>query len=87
MTVPGRNPGTSTKVTRGMLKASQNLTNLAPFTDELMSKQPSQQHQKTDTNSYLVTMVTTQLNYVTKYMKPSLWTQYKYTGSSYAAYC
>ena len=38
--VPGRKPGTSTKVTKGMLNASQNLTNLAAFTDELMSKQP-----------------------------------------------
>lgn len=37
---PGKNPGTSTKVMMGMLKLSQNLTNLAPFTDALMSKQP-----------------------------------------------
>ena len=41
--LPGKNPGTSTNVTRGMLKASQNLTNLAPFTDELISKHPTQQ--------------------------------------------
>ena len=38
---PGRNPGTSTKVMRGMLNASQNLTNRAPFTEELMSRQPA----------------------------------------------
>lgn len=38
--VPGRKPGTSTNVIIGMLKASQNRTNLAPLTDELMSKQP-----------------------------------------------
>ena len=42
---PGKNPGTSTKVTRGILKASQNLTNLAPLTDELISKHPSQKYQ------------------------------------------
>ena len=35
------NPGTSTKVTRGMLKASQNLTNLAALTDALMSSTPA----------------------------------------------
>ena len=38
--MPGKNPGTSTKVMIGMLKASQNLTNRAPFTEALMSKQP-----------------------------------------------
>lgn len=38
--LPGRKPGTSTNVTSGILKASQNLTNLAPFTDALMSRQP-----------------------------------------------
>ena len=43
LVIPGKNPGTSTKVTRGMLKASQNRTNLAPFTDELISKHPSHQ--------------------------------------------
>ena len=40
-TVPGRNPGTSSKVTSGMLKASQNLTKRAPFTDASMSRQPA----------------------------------------------
>jgi hypothetical protein len=38
--LPGRNPGTSTNVIIGMLKQSKNLTNLAPFTDALMSRQP-----------------------------------------------
>jgi len=38
--IPGKNPGTSTKVTMGMLKASQKRTNLAPFTEALMSRQP-----------------------------------------------
>ena len=38
--IPGKNPGTSTSVTRGMLKQSQNRTKRAPFTDALMSKQP-----------------------------------------------
>lgn len=38
--LPGRNPGTSTKVMRGILNASQKRTNRAPFTDELMSRQP-----------------------------------------------
>ena len=37
---PGRNPGTSTKVMSGMLKQSQNLTNLAALTEALMSRQP-----------------------------------------------
>jgi hypothetical protein len=39
--VPGRKPGTSTKVTIGMLKESQNLTNLAAFTEASISKQPA----------------------------------------------
>ena len=39
--VPGRKPGTSTKVTKGMLKASQNLTNLAAFVDASISKHPA----------------------------------------------
>lgn len=38
--IPGRKPGTSTKVMMGMLKASQKRTKRAPFTEELMSKQP-----------------------------------------------
>ena len=38
--IPGRKPGTSTKVMMGMLKASQKRTNRAPFTEELMSRQP-----------------------------------------------
>lgn len=38
--IPGKNPGTSTNVTMGILNASQNLTKRAPFTDALMSKQP-----------------------------------------------
>jgi hypothetical protein len=39
--VPGKNPGTSTNVIIGMLKESQNLTNLAALTEELISKQPA----------------------------------------------
>ena len=38
--VPGRNPGTSTKVMMGILNASQKRTNRAPLTEALMSKQP-----------------------------------------------
>ena len=38
---PGRKPGTSSKVMIGMLKASQKRTNLAPFTDALMSRHPA----------------------------------------------
>ena len=38
--VPGRKPGTSTKVIRGMLKESQKRTKRAPFTEALMSRQP-----------------------------------------------
>src|SRR5437867_4361450 len=38
---PGRNPGTSTKVSRGMLKQSQNRTNLAALIDALMSSVPA----------------------------------------------
>lgn len=41
--IPGRKPGTSTKVMMGMLKASQKRTKRAPFTEELMSKQPEDQ--------------------------------------------
>ncbi|OGR16766.1 MAG: hypothetical protein A2559_00190 [Deltaproteobacteria bacterium RIFOXYD2_FULL_66_9] len=39
--VPGRKPGTSTKVSSGMLKASQKRTNRAPLIEELMSRQPA----------------------------------------------
>src|SRR3546814_6989865 len=39
--VPGRKPGTSTKVTMGMLKQSQNLTKRAALIDEAMSRQPA----------------------------------------------
>ena len=39
--VPGRKPGTSTKVTSGILKASQNLTNLAALVDASISKHPA----------------------------------------------
>lgn len=38
--LPGRKPGTSTKVMSGMLNASQNRTKRAPFTEELISKHP-----------------------------------------------
>ena len=41
--MPGRKPGTSTNVMMGMLNPSHNHTNLAPFTGELMSKQPKVQ--------------------------------------------
>ena len=41
ISLPGRNPGTSSNVIRGMLKASQNLTNLAPLMEEVISKQPN----------------------------------------------
>jgi hypothetical protein len=37
---PGRKPGTSTNVTKGMLKASQKRTKRAPLIEALMSKQP-----------------------------------------------
>ena len=39
--VPGRNPGTSTKVTMGMLKQSQNRTNRAALIEHAMSRQPA----------------------------------------------
>src|SRR5207247_528190 len=39
--VPGRNPGTSTNVTSGMLKTSQVRTKRAPLTDESMSSTPA----------------------------------------------
>ena len=41
--VPGRNPGTSTKVMIGILNASQKRTNRAPLTEALISKQPAVQ--------------------------------------------
>ena len=40
-TVPGRNPGTSSNVTSGMLNASQKRTKRAPFTEALMSSVPA----------------------------------------------
>src|SRR2546428_12042297 len=40
--VPGRNPGTSTKVRRGTLKQSQNRTNRAALIEELMSSVPAE---------------------------------------------
>src|SRR5437879_10281798 len=39
--VPGKKPGTSSNVTSGILNASQKRTNLAPFTEALMSRQPA----------------------------------------------
>ena len=39
--VPGRNPGTSTKVTSGMLNASQVRTNRAALTEASMSRTPA----------------------------------------------
>ena len=39
--VPGIKPGTSTRVSIGILNASQNLTNLAAFLLESISKQPA----------------------------------------------
>jgi hypothetical protein len=39
--VPGRKPGTSSKVTMGMLKQSQKRTKRAPLRDALMSRQPA----------------------------------------------
>ena len=39
--VPGKNPGTSTNVTSGMLNASQNRTKRAAFTDASMSSTPA----------------------------------------------
>ena len=44
--LPGKKPGTSTKVTIGILNASQKRTNRAPFTDELMSRQPDDRQYK-----------------------------------------
>ena len=39
--VPGRKPGTSTKVTSGMLKASHVRTKRAPFSEASMSSVPA----------------------------------------------
>src|SRR3546814_3823110 len=39
--VPGRKPGTSTKVTIGILKQSQNRTKRAALMEEAMSRQPA----------------------------------------------
>lgn len=39
--LPGKNPGTSSKVTIGILNASQNLTNLAPFIEQSVSNHPA----------------------------------------------
>ena len=39
--VPGRKPGTSTNVTSGMLKQSQNRTNRAALIEASMSRQPA----------------------------------------------
>ena len=39
--VPGKNPGTSSKTKIGILKQSQNLTNRAAFSDELLSNTPA----------------------------------------------
>ena len=39
--VPGKNPGTSTKTSRGMLKLSQNLVNLAAFLEASTSNTPA----------------------------------------------
>ena len=38
---PGRKPGTSTSVRRGMLKASQKRTNRAALSDESISNTPA----------------------------------------------
>jgi len=38
---PGKNPGTSTNVTTGILKQSQKRINRAAFTAALISKQPA----------------------------------------------
>ena len=54
--VPGRNPGTSTKVTIGMLKQSQKRTKRAALTEEAMSRQPA------STMGWLATMPTVWLS-------------------------
>lgn len=50
--VPGKNPGTSTNVIIGMLKASQKRTNLAPFTDASISRQPAKELPITNSRFY-----------------------------------
>ena len=50
--VPGMKPGTSTKVTIGMLKASQKRTKRAALIELLMSRQPA------STSGWLATMPT-----------------------------
>ncbi len=50
--VPGRKPGTSSKVTSGMLKQSQKRTNRAPLSEALMSSTPA------STAGWLATMPT-----------------------------
>lgn len=58
MVLPGKNPGTSTNVTMGILKASQNRTKRAPFTEALISRQPDGiQEVLVQSHSYTVTMV------------------------------
>jgi hypothetical protein len=52
LAVPGRKPGTSTKVTSGMLKASQKRTKRAALTEASMSRQPA------STSGWLATMPT-----------------------------
>ena len=44
--IPGRNPGTSSKVTSGIPNASQNLTNLAPLIEARISKQPRERRER-----------------------------------------
>lgn len=60
--IPGKNPGTSTNVMIGILNASQNLTNLAPFTEAFMSKQPGNQLQK---STYLGDLVASAIRFRT----------------------
>lgn len=60
MNLPGKNPGTSTNVTMGILKASQNRTKRAPFTEALISRQPDEMQEVfmvIQSHSYKVTMV------------------------------
>jgi hypothetical protein len=52
LAVPGMKPGTSTKVTTGMLKASQKRTKRAALMEDLMSRQPA------STSGWLATMPT-----------------------------
>lgn len=51
--LPGKNPGTSTNVTMGILKASQNRTKRAPFTEALISRQPDGIQEVCSTKSQL----------------------------------